>query len=156
MLVLRLVLPLVFGFVGYREAAKFQRQHGRGPFGLAPWGWALITGFSLIIGAVLLAIARRQAKNDPFAAPVAGPPPVVASSFDWTGGPAVPAAPAAPAAPPREQLWAAPEPVAPQAPVATRQAAPVATQQAAPFAPAPVAPAPFAPASAAVDILPGR
>ena len=115
MLVLRLVLPLVFGYLGYREAAKFQREHGRGPFGLAPWGWALITGFSLIIGAVLLAIARRQAKNAPVPAPVAAPPAVAGSSFDWTG---------APAAPPREDLWSAPAPVATQQSAAARDILP--------------------------------
>ena len=128
MLGVQLVLIALFAFLGYREAAKFEREHGRGPFGAPPWAWAVITGFSLIIGAVLLALARRQAKNAPFPAPVAGPPAVVASSFDWTG---------APAAPPREDLWAAPAPVSR-----------VPTQQ--------PAPAPFAPAAAARDIRPGR
>jgi hypothetical protein len=135
MLGVQLVLVVLFAFLGYREAAKFEREHGRGPFGAAPWAWAVITGFSLVIGAVLLAIARRQAKNAPVPAPVpapvgVAPAAVFGSSFDWTG---------APAAPPREDLWAAP--------------APGATP---PAAPAPVAPAPFAPSAAARDILPGR
>ena len=106
MLGVQLVLIALFAFLGYREAAKFEREHGRGPFGAPPWAWAVITGFSLIIGAVLLAIARRQAKNAPVhasvPAPVAvAPTAVFGSSFDWTG---------APPAPPREDLWAAPTP----------------------------------------------
>ena len=137
MLGVQLVLIALFAFLGYREAAKFEREHGRGPFGAPPWAWAVITGFSLLIGAVLLAVARRQAKNAPAPAPMAGPlpaapPAVFGSSLDWTAGPA---------APPREDLWAAPVP--------TQQPAP--TQH-----PAPVAPAPFAPSAAARDILPGR
>jgi hypothetical protein len=149
MLGVQLVLIVLFAFLGYREAAKFEREHGRGPFGIPPWGWAAITGFSLIIGAVLLAIARRQAKNAPVPAPVSAPvavapPAVFGSSFDLTG---------APAAPPREDLWAAPTPVA------TSPAAPALPPAPAPPAPAPATPAPaasFAPSAAAVDILPGR
>ena len=101
MLGFQLVLAVVFGFVGYREAAKFEREHGRGPFGVPALGWGFITGASLIIGAVLLAVARRQAKKAPVLAPVSVAPPA-----DWTAGPA---------APPREDLWAAPAPVAPSA-----------------------------------------
>ena len=151
MLGFQLVLAVVFGVAGYWEAAKFEREHGRGPFGIPKLGWGFITGASLVIGAILLAVARRQAKNAPARAPlqapaVAAPPAVFGSSFDWTG---------APAAPPREDLWAAPAPVASQqpAPMPTQQSAPVPVV---PAAPAPVAPAPFAPAAAARDILPGR
>jgi hypothetical protein len=118
MLGVQLVLVALFAFLGYREAAKFEREHGRGPFGAAPWAWAVITGFSLVIGAVLLAVARRQAKKAPVPLPVQAPGPVApsavfGSSFDWTG---------APAAPPREDLWAAPAPGA--APVAARDILP--------------------------------
>ena len=153
MLGFQLVLALLFGVAGYWEAAKFEREHGRGPFGIPKLGWGFITGASLIIGAVLLAIARRQAKNAPVHASVAAPvqapgavaqPAVFGSSFDWTG---------APAAPPREDLWAAP------APVATQQPAPMPTQQSAPVPVVPAAPAPVAPfasSAAARDILPGR
>jgi hypothetical protein len=135
MLGVQLVLIALFAFLGYREAAKFEREHGRGPFGAPPWAWAVITGFSLIIGAVLLAIARRQAKNAPvpasFSTPVSvAPSAVFGSTPDWA---------AAPVAPARDDLWAAPAPGATPPP-----------------APAPVAPAPFAPAAAARDILPGR
>jgi hypothetical protein len=61
-------------------------------------------------------------------------------------------------APARDDLWAAPAPVAAvptqqPAPMPTQQPVPVATQQPAPVAPAPV---PFPPATAARDILPGR
>ena len=156
MLGLQLVLALLFGVAGYWEAAKFEREHGRGPFGIPKLGWGFITGASLIIGAVLLAIARRQAKSAPVhafvAAPVQGPgaaaqPAAFGSSFDWTGAPATHAAPA------REDLWAAPTagatPAAPApVPVPVQQAAPVPTQQ--------PAPASFVSSAAARDILPGR
>ena len=142
MLGAQLILVALFAFLGYREAAKFEREHGRGPFGAPPWAWAVITGFSLLIGAVLLAVARRQAKNAPVQAwvvpsvPVA-PPAAFGSSLDWNGGPATP---------PREDLWAAPStgatPVAAPAPV-------VPTQQPGP------APA-WQPAPTSRDILPGR
>ena len=114
MLGVQLVLIALFAFLGYREAAKFEREHGRGPFGIPKLGWGFITGASLIIGAVLLAVARRQAKNAPVhaalpaAAPVA-PPAVFGSSFDWTGAPAAQPASA------REDLWAAPAPTFPSA-----------------------------------------
>ena len=112
MLGFQLILVLLFGFLGYREAAKFESEYGRGPFGIPKLGWAFITGASLIIGAVLLAVARRQAKNAPVQAslpapaPVA-PPAVFGSSFDWTGAPGTQPAPA------REDLWAAPAPTSP-------------------------------------------
>ena len=139
MLGFQLVLAVLFGVAGYWEAAKFEREHGRGPFGIPKLGWGFITGASLIIGAVLLAVARRQAKNAPvqaaLPAPAAvAPAAVFGSSFDWTGAPATPPAPA------REDLWAAPTP--------TEQPAPLPTQQ--------PAPASFASSAAARDILPGR
>jgi hypothetical protein len=143
MLGAQLILVALFAYLGYREAAKFEREHGRGPFGAPPWAWAVITGFSLIIGAVLLAIARRQAKNAPVhawvapSAPVA-PPAAFGASYDRT---------ASPAAPPREDLWAAP--ASGPTPAAAPAIVPVVpTQQ--------PAPAPFAPAAASRDILPGR
>src|SRR6476659_8829718 len=73
MLGFQLVLALLFGVAGYWEAAKFEREHGRGSFGIPKLGWGFITGASLIIGAVLLAIARRQAKNAPVHAWAAAP-----------------------------------------------------------------------------------
>ena len=99
---------LVFGFLGYREAARFEREHGRGPFGVPPWGWAVVTGLSLLIGAVLLAVARRRARNAPLHVPVVvAPQPMLGTSYDaatWQ------------AAPPREDLWAEPVPAPPVAP----------------------------------------
>jgi hypothetical protein len=137
MLGVQLVLALLFGVAGYWEAAKFEREHGRGPFGIPKLGWGFITGASLIIGAVLLAVARRQAKNAPVQAALPAPAAVApragfGSSFDWTGAPPAPA---------REDLWAAP-------PTPTDQPAPLPTQQ--------PAPASFGSSAAARDILPGR
>ena len=100
MLGVQLVLMALFGFLGYREAAKFEREHGRAPFGVPAWGWAAITGMSLIIGAVLLAVARRQAAKA--STQVAGPV--------WTSGQPAPL---------RADLWAAPVPAQPVAPSVT-------------------------------------
>ena len=157
MLGFQLALALLFGVAGYWEAAKFEREYGRGPFGIPKLGWGFITGASLIVGAVLLAIARGQAKNAPVYASVAAPgqapgavgqPAVFGSSFDWTGAPATQAPPV------REDLWAAP--TAGATPPAAAAPVPVPTQQPAPVATQQPAPAVFAPGAAARDILPGR
>jgi hypothetical protein len=103
----------VYGFVllsplcawlGYREAAKFSRENGRPPWGIAPGFWALLAGVSLVIGAVLLLIARRTTE----------PASALSAPAHWVGAP-LPApygqpVPAAPVANP----WEAPlAPVAP-------------------------------------------
>jgi hypothetical protein len=53
-----LLVPL-FAWLGYREAAKFSRENGRPPWGIHPGFWALLAGISLLLGAVMLLIARR-------------------------------------------------------------------------------------------------
>ena len=56
-----LLLGALFGFAGYREAANFERKHGRSPWGLSPIGWGAVVFFTgLLIGGVLLMIARRR------------------------------------------------------------------------------------------------
>jgi hypothetical protein len=98
----------VFGLLGYREAARFERQQGRGPFGVPPWGWAAITGFSLLIGAVLLAIARRRAGKAPIQVPVdVAPQPLTSSPYGATTWQP---------APPSADAWAAPGPTPSVAP----------------------------------------
>ncbi|HEU0104202.1 MAG TPA: hypothetical protein VFR07_17975 [Mycobacteriales bacterium] len=77
MTVLYLVFPALFGYLGYREARTFAAQHGRAPWGLPPWVWGVFTATSLLIGGVLLAIARRTtgpATPPPGVPPTAVPP----------------------------------------------------------------------------------
>jgi hypothetical protein len=57
------VLAVVFGYFGYRESEKFKGEYGSTPWGLPSIGWGVVTGFSLILGAVLLTIARRGARK---------------------------------------------------------------------------------------------
>ena len=71
-----LLTPL-FAWLGYREAAKFSRENGRPPWGVHPGFWALLAGMSLLIGAVLLLIARRT--TEPAAA--------MSAPVHWAGAP---------------------------------------------------------------------
>jgi hypothetical protein len=142
MLTARLVAVLLFGYLGFREARSFERAHGRPPFGIPAWAWAPITGFSLLIGAVLLAVARRRAKKHPPQPPVPatwGDAPVTStapSAFQWAG-------------PERADVWAAPVSAPAAAPTAT---APTATPAGVPAAAVPGQPS----VTASRDILPGR
>lgn len=97
MLAVRLVVVCLFAFLGYREAAKFERDNGRNAFGIPAWGWAIITGLSLLVGAILLHLARRSAAKKP--------------AYGWPGVPQAPgAAPVATGSTgsPGPQTWAAP------------------------------------------------
>jgi hypothetical protein len=88
----------LFGFLGYREAAKYERENGRRAFGIPTLGWAIITAVSLLIGAILLHLARRSAaKQAPPALPV---PTAVAPNVFGS---------AVPAAPPAVGVWPAPQ-----------------------------------------------
>jgi hypothetical protein len=67
-----LVLVPLFAWLGHREAASFARKNGRSPWGLPPLVWAVFTGASLLVGGVLLAVARRTTSPVPVPAlPVA-------------------------------------------------------------------------------------
>lgn len=57
--VFQLGLVLLFFWVGYREAENFDRDKGVYPWGLSPLIWGIIAGFSLLLGALLITIAKR-------------------------------------------------------------------------------------------------
>lgn len=151
---LLIVLPALFAWLGYREASKFARENGgRPPWGLHPGLWALFTGLSLLVGGVLLAIARRT--TDPAgpgsmqAGPAGGPPSPYGYSAPLPQDPPV-GGPVTGLAPPAD-LWATP--VTPAAPA---PAPPVPAAPAAPAAPVPAQPVSAATYQVARDILPGR
>jgi hypothetical protein len=113
MLGVQLVLACLFAFLGYRESSKFERDFGRHPYGIPPWGWAAITGLSLLLGALLLHFARRSAKNNP--APQA---------YRQLPSPSAAFGSPAPQAPQLGNVWAAPPPAMPQAQLPMQQTAP--------------------------------
>jgi drug/metabolite transporter (DMT)-like permease len=53
------VLGCVVALLAYRESETFRKKNGVTPWRLPSWAWALIGFCSLLVGAVLLAIARR-------------------------------------------------------------------------------------------------
>lgn len=128
-----LLLGALFGYAGYREAANFERKHGRSPWGLSPIGWGAVVFFTgLLIGGVLLMIARRRTLREIERAPAFATAP--------TPQPFAPAA-----------FSTAPFATAPASPVG-----PVVTDPSNPYAP-PVATAPVQgrPHPGSMDILPG-
>lgn len=56
-----LLLGLVFGVVAYKEAAKHATTFGAAPFGIRPTLWLGMGLVSLVLAAVLLHMAKRQA-----------------------------------------------------------------------------------------------
>jgi hypothetical protein len=96
-----LVLSVLVALVAYREAVNFAKQNGRTPWDMPPWMWAVTAGvLGLLLGGILLVIARRTTK--PATAVPAGwaPVPAQPTSATWSDAmPAVPA-PVAAAAPP--------------------------------------------------------
>ena len=65
-----LVLALVIGTLGYREAKSFETKYGHPAYSIAPIGWAVICGASLLVGGLLLWSARRsENKKQPVVAP---------------------------------------------------------------------------------------
>jgi hypothetical protein len=56
-----LLIGLVFGVVAYREAAKHVTTFGAEPFGIRPMLWLGMGLVSLVLAAVLLHFAKRQA-----------------------------------------------------------------------------------------------
>jgi hypothetical protein len=94
-------LALLFGVAGFYEARRDARRFGRNPYGMDPVIWGVICFFSLLIGAILLAAARSDAKKRQARA-AAGP-------FGFPGSLAVPATPAitTPATTPATPIFAA-------------------------------------------------
>jgi hypothetical protein len=69
----QLVLAVLFGVAGWHHARHLERKYGSPAWGMPSWAWGLITGFSLLLGIVLLAIAERGLKKLPEHALVAAP-----------------------------------------------------------------------------------
>ena len=58
------VLMLLFGAAGVHHARHLEKKYGgRQAWGLPSWAWGLITAFSLLLGAILLAVAERGLKQ---------------------------------------------------------------------------------------------
>ena len=57
-----IVIGCVFGYLGFHEARSFQRKNGRSPWGWDPLIWGVALFLSLLIGGILLLIARRTTK----------------------------------------------------------------------------------------------
>ena len=100
------VLALVFGVAGWHHARNLENKYGRPAWGLPSWVWGIITGFSLLLGVILLAVAESALKKQPAAAPAYASPPAYASAPAYASTPAyapvaapapVVAAPAVPA-----------------------------------------------------------
>ncbi|MBV9871062.1 MAG: hypothetical protein JO214_10615 [Frankiaceae bacterium] len=75
MLGVQLAFAALFAVAGYQESRRFARTYGRSPWGWPDWLWALVLGFSWLIGIVLLAIAERQGRKHPQYGPTGGPMP---------------------------------------------------------------------------------
>lgn len=56
---LRLIIVAVFAVAGWHHARHLTRKYGRRPFGWTDWVWGIVTGVSLLLGAVLLAVVER-------------------------------------------------------------------------------------------------
>jgi hypothetical protein len=69
----QLVLAVLFGVAGWHHARHLERKYGSQVWGMPSWAWGLITGFSLLLGIILLAIAERGLKKLPQQAFVAAP-----------------------------------------------------------------------------------
>ncbi|HUR14818.1 MAG TPA: DUF2510 domain-containing protein [Mycobacteriales bacterium] len=66
----QLVLGVLFGLAGWQYALHLEGKYGVSAWGLPSWAWGLITGLSLLIGVVLMAIAERALAKDPEDAPL--------------------------------------------------------------------------------------
>jgi hypothetical protein len=65
-----LVLGVLFGLAGWQYAIHLEHKYGVPAWGLPSWAWGLITGFSLLLGAVLMAVAERALAKEPEDAPL--------------------------------------------------------------------------------------
>jgi len=66
---IKLILVVVFAVAGWQHARHLTRKYGRRPFGWPDWVWGIVTGVSLLIGLVLLAVAERGLRKTPVATP---------------------------------------------------------------------------------------
>jgi hypothetical protein len=93
------VLGPLFGFLGYREARNFESTYGEPPWKLSPICWGLIVFFGgLLVGGLLLMIARRRTKASLEKAPAFAYRPAVPAQATFAPASADPSNPyAAPA-----------------------------------------------------------
>ena len=61
-LVVALVIGAVVALVAYRSSEKYKDAHRVTPWRIPSWGWAVIGFISLLLCAILFAIARRTTK----------------------------------------------------------------------------------------------
>jgi hypothetical protein len=78
------LLGLVFAALAYREAAKFQKHNGVSPWRWDPWAWAIIVFLTgILIGGILLLVARRTTKPPAPVGTAAVPP----AGAQWAADP---------------------------------------------------------------------
>ena len=106
-----LAVVVAVGFAGYREAEKFERQTGKGPWGGSAILWSIVCSLLGLIGLLLLYIAERNTKKQARANAMWPPSQYSASPAYGTSAYGDPPAPAAgqwaPPPPPSGQ-WASP------------------------------------------------
>jgi hypothetical protein len=57
------VLALVFGVLGYREAARYNAATGKDPWGVPAIAWAAICAFSALLGALFLYAGTKDNRS---------------------------------------------------------------------------------------------
>lgn len=58
-----LIFAVIFGFVGYRASQNFKRRWGKTPWGWPSAVWAVVCFISILIGCILLLIARSSTRK---------------------------------------------------------------------------------------------
>jgi len=59
-----LVLGLAFGAFAYQQAVGYERRTGRRAWNLPHIVWAVLTGMSLVVGAILFYFATKDSPRD--------------------------------------------------------------------------------------------
>ena len=55
---------LLFGFAGWYSARSIEKKYGSRAWGWPNWVWGVVTGLSLLLGAILQYVAIRQLKKE--------------------------------------------------------------------------------------------
>ncbi|MDQ1434613.1 MAG: hypothetical protein QOF59_1429 [Actinomycetota bacterium] len=115
MQVVILVIAAALGFAGYREAEKFERKNGKGPWGGSAILWGIVCFLLGLIGLLMLYIAEKNTKKQvqanalwtqsQYGAQTGYGPSAYGTSVAPPGGQwAPPAAPSLPDGPPRPNI----------------------------------------------------
>ncbi|MDQ1379645.1 MAG: hypothetical protein QOJ71_364 [Actinomycetota bacterium] len=115
MQVVILVIAAGLGFAGYREAEKFERKNGKGPWGGSAILWGIVCFLLGLLGLFMLYVAEKNTKKQVQANAMwtqlqygaqtgYGPPAHGAPPAPPTGQWAPPGAPTAPPGPPRPNI----------------------------------------------------